>query len=49
VSNVAYYPDNLYRNNPDPAALRPVFDSKPDKPPVANAQRSVAAVAVGRR
>ena len=32
VQNVAYYPDNLYRNNPDPALLRPVFDSKPNVP-----------------
>ena len=32
VQNVAYYPDNLYRNNPDPAVLRPVFDSKPNVP-----------------
>ena len=35
VQNVAYYPDNLYRNNPDPAVLRPVFDSKPNRPPPA--------------
>ena len=32
VQNVAYYPDNLYRNNPDPTLLRPVFDSKPNVP-----------------
>ena len=35
VQNVAYYPDNLFRNNPDPAVLRPVFDSKPNRPPPA--------------
>ncbi|HSR65773.1 MAG TPA: poly-beta-1,6-N-acetyl-D-glucosamine N-deacetylase PgaB [Xanthomonadaceae bacterium] len=33
VQNVAYYPDNLYRDNPDPAQLRPVFDSKPNRAP----------------
>ena len=32
AQNIAYYPDNLYRNNPDPALLRPVFDSKPNVP-----------------
>ena len=34
VQNVAYYPDNLFKNSPDPALLRPVFDSKPNKPPL---------------
>ena len=32
VQNVAYYPDNVFKNNPDPAQLRPVFNSKPDNP-----------------
>jgi biofilm PGA synthesis lipoprotein PgaB len=35
VKNVAYYPDNLFINNPDPAVLRPVLDSKPNLPPAA--------------
>ena len=40
VQNVAYYPDNLYRNNPDPALMRPVLDSKPNRaPPPAAAAR----------
>jgi biofilm PGA synthesis lipoprotein PgaB len=43
VQNVAYYPDNLYRNNPDPAVLRPVFDSKPNRPPPALPAASPAA------
>ncbi len=34
VQNVAYYPDNLFKNNPDPAQLRPVFNTKPNKPPL---------------
>ena len=42
VQNVAYYPDNLYRNNPDPALLRPVFDSKPNRAPPAVASRPAA-------
>lgn len=38
VQNVAYYPDNLYRNNPDPVLMRPVLDSKPNRaPPPASA------------
>jgi biofilm PGA synthesis lipoprotein PgaB len=32
VQNVAYYPDNVFNNVPNPAALRPVFDSKPNNP-----------------
>ncbi len=32
VQNVAYYPDNVYNNIPNPAALRPAFDSKPNNP-----------------
>jgi biofilm PGA synthesis lipoprotein PgaB len=32
VQNVAYYPDNVFKNNPDPAQLRPVFSGKPDNP-----------------
>jgi biofilm PGA synthesis lipoprotein PgaB len=32
VQNVAYYPDNVYNNVPNPAALRPAFDSKPNNP-----------------
>ncbi len=32
VQNIAYYPDNLFKNNPDPAQLRPIFDSKPNNP-----------------
>jgi biofilm PGA synthesis lipoprotein PgaB len=34
VKNVGYYPDNLYRNNPDPAQLRPVFATKPNLQPL---------------
>ena len=33
VRNIAYYPDNLYRNDPDPAVLKPVLDSQPNWPP----------------
>ena len=36
VQNVGYYPDNMFRNNPDPAQLRPVFDSKPEIPPLSD-------------
>jgi biofilm PGA synthesis lipoprotein PgaB len=36
VRNVAYYPDNLFRNSPDPKQLRPVFDSKPENPPLSD-------------
>ncbi len=32
VQHVAYYPDNLFLNNPDPKLLRPVFDSRPNQP-----------------
>jgi len=32
VQNIAYYPDNVFKNVPNPAALRPVFDSKPNNP-----------------
>jgi biofilm PGA synthesis lipoprotein PgaB len=32
VQNIAYYPDNLFKNNPDPAQLRPAFESKPNNP-----------------
>lgn len=28
VEHVGYYPDNLFTNNPDPALIRPVLDSK---------------------
>jgi biofilm PGA synthesis lipoprotein PgaB len=34
--NIAYYPDNLYHNSPDPKQLRPVFDSKPENPPLSD-------------
>jgi len=34
VKNVGYYPDNMFRNNPDPAQLRPVFATKPNDPPL---------------
>ena len=34
VKNVAYYPDNLFNNNPDPVQMRPVFGSKPNRPPL---------------
>lgn len=34
VRNVAYYPDNLFENNPDPVQVRPVFGSKPNRPPL---------------
>ncbi|MFO1377436.1 MAG: poly-beta-1,6-N-acetyl-D-glucosamine N-deacetylase PgaB [Steroidobacteraceae bacterium] len=34
VKNVAYYPDNLFRNNPDPAQLRPVFALQPNVQPL---------------
>ncbi|MBS0193260.1 MAG: poly-beta-1,6-N-acetyl-D-glucosamine N-deacetylase PgaB [Proteobacteria bacterium] len=32
VQNIAYYPDNVFKNVPNPAAIRPVFDSKPNNP-----------------
>ncbi|MEO7478926.1 MAG: poly-beta-1,6-N-acetyl-D-glucosamine N-deacetylase PgaB [Lysobacteraceae bacterium] len=32
VQNVGYYPDNLFKDNPDTAQLRPVFDSKSNNP-----------------
>jgi biofilm PGA synthesis lipoprotein PgaB len=32
VQNIAYYPDNLFKDNPDPVQLRPVFDTKPNNP-----------------
>ncbi|HEY2345336.1 MAG TPA: poly-beta-1,6-N-acetyl-D-glucosamine N-deacetylase PgaB [Xanthomonadaceae bacterium] len=32
VQNIAYYPDNVYKNIPNPAAVRPAFDSKPNNP-----------------
>ena len=32
VQNIAYYPDNVFNNVPNPASLRPVFDSKPNNP-----------------
>ena len=32
VQNIAYYPDNVFKNIPNPASLRPVFDSKPNNP-----------------
>ncbi len=28
VRNIAYYPDDLYNNHPDPAILRPALDNK---------------------
>lgn len=34
VRNVGYYPDNLYRNNPDPAQIRPVLATKPNLQPL---------------
>ncbi|MBK7249637.1 MAG: poly-beta-1,6-N-acetyl-D-glucosamine N-deacetylase PgaB [Gammaproteobacteria bacterium] len=34
VKNVAYYPDNLFRNNPDPTQLRPVFALQPNIQPL---------------
>jgi biofilm PGA synthesis lipoprotein PgaB len=40
VQNVAYYPDNLYRNNPDPVLMRPVLDSKPNRAPRVAATRT---------
>jgi biofilm PGA synthesis lipoprotein PgaB len=40
VQNVAYYPDNLYRNNPDPVLMRPVLDSKPNRAPPMAATRT---------
>jgi biofilm PGA synthesis lipoprotein PgaB len=42
VQNIAYYPDNLYRNNPDPVLMRPVLDSKPNRAPPAAASRPLA-------
>lgn len=30
--HVGYYPDNVHQDHPDPAALRPVLDSKPNAP-----------------
>ncbi|HJU49974.1 MAG TPA: poly-beta-1,6-N-acetyl-D-glucosamine N-deacetylase PgaB, partial [Pseudogulbenkiania sp.] len=32
VRHVGYYPDNLHRDHPDPAVLKPVLDSKPNAP-----------------
>lgn len=32
VQHIAYYPDNVFQNNPDPALLRPALDSKPNNP-----------------
>jgi biofilm PGA synthesis lipoprotein PgaB len=42
VQNVAYYPDNLFKNNPDPAMLRPVFDTKPNRPALPGAPPPIA-------
>lgn len=28
VEHIAYYPDNMFKNNPDPAMIKPVFASK---------------------
>jgi poly-beta-1,6-N-acetyl-D-glucosamine N-deacetylase len=30
--HVGYYPDNIHQKHPDPAILRPVFNSKPNTP-----------------
>ncbi|SMF22527.1 biofilm PGA synthesis lipoprotein PgaB [Pseudogulbenkiania subflava DSM 22618] len=32
--HVGYYPDNLHRDHPDPAVLKPVLDSKPNAPDI---------------
>ncbi len=32
VLHTGYYPDNLHRDHPDPALLKPVFDSLPNAP-----------------
>jgi biofilm PGA synthesis lipoprotein PgaB len=32
VRHVAYYPDNMHHEHPDPAILKPVFNSKPNAP-----------------
>ena len=32
VQNIAYYPDDLYNNHPDPAVIRPAFVQKTDAP-----------------
>ncbi len=32
VRHVGYYPDNLFQDHPDPAVLKPVFDSKSSLP-----------------
>lgn len=34
VQHVGYYPDNLHRDHPDPAVLKPVLDSKPNAPDI---------------
>lgn len=34
VRHVGYYPDNIFHDHPDPALLKPVFDSKPNAPEV---------------
>jgi biofilm PGA synthesis lipoprotein PgaB len=34
VKNVGYYPDNLFRNNPDPQQLRPVFATMANERPL---------------
>ncbi len=35
VKNIAYYPDNLFKNNPDPKQLRPVFATMSNERPLA--------------
>lgn len=32
VQHTGYYPDQLFRNHPDPAVLKPVLDRKPNAP-----------------
>jgi biofilm PGA synthesis lipoprotein PgaB len=32
AEHVAYYPDNMFKNNPDPVLIKPVLDSKPNAP-----------------
>jgi biofilm PGA synthesis lipoprotein PgaB len=35
VKNIAYYPDNLFKNNPDPRQIQPVFATMSNERPLA--------------
>jgi hypothetical protein len=34
VKNIAYYPDNLFKNNPDPKLIQPVFATMSNERPL---------------